>query len=290
MNRELRFVAVLICMLMIVSVAGNGSNHISLLQFHITNGEHNLSWGVEIGEEYTYVLQKNVVSDMFGQFMQNTTMFITDLDEGQKVIARVDSLGEFPDEINSSRFLPSGNCTLIRENDSEVIMENMSMILVPVGDWEFMREISNFSNFMGGPGGFEENESIEGFEFEQVDNEDEWGTSFSGSFLFAIFAITMNMTTIYEKTNGTLKELSFRVNLSGDDILHIVFVKWHPGMETILPGELRLLTLFIITSVTGVVVIIILFIYRRRFGHLPFRGAKGESIEEYLDVSTMESN
>ena len=285
MNRNARFIAGFLCMLMIVSITGNSSNPVSLLHSYRANGEHNLRWGVEIGDEFTYVIQKNLVSDMFKQMMQNNTFFITNLEEGQKVIARVDRLCEFPEEINSSRFLPSGNCTLIRENDSEVIMENMSMILVPIGDWEFLREISNFSSFGRRPGETNESESIEGFEFEQVDNEDEWGTRFSGSFMFAIFVITMNMTTIYEKANGTLKELSFRVNLSGDDMLHIVFVKWHPGMETILPAQLQLLTLFIISSVTCVVVIIILFIYRRRFGHLPLRGPKSESVEEYLEVS-----
>lgn len=237
---------------------------------------HSLEWGVEIGDEFVYVLQKKVVSDMIGQYMQNSTMFIDNIDEGQKVIARVDRLGEFPDEINSSRFLPDANCTLIRENDSEIIMENMSMIVVPIGDWEFLREISNYSSRPEEPG------EQEGFEFELIDNDEEWGTRFSGSFLFAIFAITMNMTTIYEKANGTLKELQFRINVSGDDMLHIVFVKWHPGMETILPGELQLLTLFIFISMGGLIAIIILFMYKRRIGHLPFRGNKGESIVQNM--------
>jgi hypothetical protein len=254
MKIRLFLISVIVIMIMGYDVAAQTANH-------------SLEWGVEIGEEFTYVLQKKVVSDMFGQYMQNSTWFLTDIEEGQKVIARVDSLGEFADEINSSRFLPSGNCTLVRENDSEIIMENLSMILVPIGDWEFMREINNFS--MGNPNRTQEQDD---FEIEIVNTDDEWGTRFSGSFLFAIFAVTMNMTTIYEKTNGTLKELSFRINVSGDDMFHIVFVKWYPGMQTILPGELQLLTLFIFTSLGCVTVIILLFIYRRRYGHLPFRG------------------
>jgi hypothetical protein len=247
MNREL-FLMVLILMMLGSEVAATPN--------------HSLKWGVEIGDEFVYVLQKKVVSDMFGQYMQNSTLFLANIDEGQKVIARVDRLGEFPDEINSSRFLPDANCTLIRENDSEIIMENMSMIVVPIGDWKFLKEISNYSSGYKEPG-------------EQEDNDDEWGTRFSGSFLFAIFAITMNMTTIYEKANGTLKELQFRINVSGDDMLHIVFVRWHPGMETILPAELQLLTLFLFISISGVIAIIILFFYKRRTGHLPFRGNEG---------------
>jgi hypothetical protein len=261
MIRGLRiiFISVLITMIMGSDIAATSN--------------HSLEWGVEIGDEFVYVLQRKLVNEMIGQYMQNSTPFLSELDEGQKVTARVDRLGEFPDEINSSRYLPTANCTLIRENDSQIIMENMSMILVPIGDWEFLREISNFSRSP---------EELEGFEVELIDTDEEWGTRFSGSFLFAIFAITMNMTTIYEKTNGTLKELRFHINVSGDDMLHIVFAKWHPGMETILPGGVQLLTLFLFISMGSVIVIIILFIYKRHYGHMPFRGNKGESVEEYL--------
>ncbi len=225
---------------------------------------HSLEWGVEVGDEITYVLQRKLLDETFGSYLTEFIPFIGQVDEGQRITARVSHLDSIPSIINESSQMPGANCTLIRQNDSEIIMENMFMIIVPIGDWNLSSELGGFSAFGGSnstegpPTNFTSFDDIE-----LVDTDTSWGTIIDTSFAFAIFTITIYMEMLYEKVNGTLTNMRMRVNFGGNDIIDLVFTQWYPGIALILPPELQLLTIGLI-STGAAIVIIVLFFYRRR--------------------------
>ncbi len=208
---------------------------------------HSLQWGVELGQEMTYALQRKVLDPSYSSYFADYAPFLTEMSEGQRLIARVTHLDPIPSIINESSQMPRSNCTLIRMNDSEVIMEDMFMIAVPIGDWDFTSEMSNFSFF--------EEATI-------VDTEDEWGTVIDATFVMALFPISIHMEMIYEKTNGTMKLMQMLVNFAGSDIIDVIFAQWHPGMPLVLPRTWQppfLLTI----ALVGAAGVVILFLGRR---------------------------
>jgi len=224
---------------------------------------HSLEWGVEIGDEITYVLQRKLLDETFGSYLTEFMPFIAEVDEGQKITARVSHLDPIPPLINESSQMPSSNCTLIRQNDSEVIMENMFMVVVPIGDWNISSELGGFA-FFGGNYTSEDPSNFTDFEdIELVDTADRWGTIIDTSFAFAIFTIAIYVEMLYEKVNGTLTNMRMRVNFAGNDIIDLVFTQWYPGIALILPPELQLLTIGLV-SIAVVITLAVVFFYRRR--------------------------
>jgi hypothetical protein len=224
---------------------------------------NSLEWGVDVGDDITYVLQRKLLDETFGSYLSEFMPFISEVDEGQKIIARVTHLDPIPSLINESSQMPWSNCTLIRQNDSEVIMEDMFLVVVPIGDWNFSSELGGFAFF----GGVNESEAPSNFtafdDIELVDTDTTWGTVIDTSFVFGIFPISIYMEMLYEKVNGTLTNMRMRVNFAGNDMIDLVFTQWYPGIMLILPPELQLLTIGLI--LTGVVIIVLIaFIYRRR--------------------------
>ncbi|MFW9799671.1 MAG: hypothetical protein ACFFD9_04500 [Candidatus Thorarchaeota archaeon] len=209
---------------------------------------HSLQWGVEVGYEARYVLQRKVLDPSFGSYLTDYAPFIAGLDVGQSLIARVTHLDPIPAMINESSQMPRSNCTLIRMNDSEVIMEDMFMLVVPVGDWSFTSEMSNFSFFE---------------DASNVETDDEWGTVIDTTFVFALFPVSVYMEMLYEKTNGTMKNMRMRVNFAGNDIIDLAFAKWYPGIPLILPGEIQLGTIIAVSLVGVVGTVLTFFGYRR---------------------------
>ena len=209
---------------------------------------HSLHWGVEVGDEVVLVLQRKVMDPSFVQYLVGYAPFITNVSEGQRVIARVTSLSPIPSLINGSDQIPQSNCTLIRENDSVVVGEDFSMVVIPSGDWDFMTSIGNYT-------------AIEGMTV--INSQDEWGTIMEGSVTWLIFTVTFHIEMRYEKSNGTLKLLRANVDLSGNDIIDIVFAKWQPGMPTVLPAELQGLTVTVVTLVAVLLAGVAFFVWRR---------------------------
>ncbi|MFX1604039.1 MAG: hypothetical protein ACFFCK_11195 [Promethearchaeota archaeon] len=208
---------------------------------------HSLQWGVELGQEVTYALQRKMLDPSYSSYFADYAPFLTEMNEGQRLTAQVTHLDPIPSIINESSQMPRSNCTLIRLNDSEVIMEDMFMIAVPVGDWDFTSEMSNFSFF--------EEATI-------VDTEDEWGTVIDATFVMALFPVSIHMEMIYEKTNGTMKVMQMLVNFAGSDIIDVIFAQWYPGMPLVLPRTWQPPFLLTITII-GVVGVVIIFFGRR---------------------------
>jgi len=210
-----------------------------------------MEWGVEEGDEITYVLQRKYLDEQFGQMFSSFIPFITEVDEGQKVIARIDELSPIIENITIGMF--GANCSMIRENDSEVLMEDMSMIVVPLGIWNLESEESNETTNPRMPG-----------EFEIYNTTDEWGTVMSGEMWFAIFLITFHVEILYYKANGTLSKMWMRMDISGNPSVDVLFAQWQPNMATVIPMGFPIWPVIIYGSIGLVVVLIIAFLWRRR--------------------------
>ncbi|MGY5874397.1 MAG: hypothetical protein RTU30_01515 [Candidatus Thorarchaeota archaeon] len=227
--------------------------------------DQELSWGVEVGDEVKYVLQRKILDPTFGDQMAGMMPFITEVDEGHTIISRVDYLPPIPEAANESTFL-FANCTIIRANDSEVLMEDMQMTVIPIGRWN--ESFSFGAPFGGGPPS-EVNETTDpggGFDmnFEQVNTTDDWGMTMSAQFWIAIFPISFHMEMVYYKANGTLRKLLFTVTMSGNPMFDVLFVQWYPGIVSIVPPEPSLIPYLIAAAIGIPVVLIVVFFVRRR--------------------------
>ncbi|MBD3406259.1 MAG: hypothetical protein GF411_09135 [Candidatus Lokiarchaeota archaeon] len=179
---------------------------------------HSLIWGVSVGDEFTYYMEKKTIDPFVQGYLENMSVpFIDDVEVGQKIIARVTQLESIPDQINttSSRYIPQANCTLIRANDSHVLIENMSMLMMPVRDWDLLTEMNNYTGMDG---------------WTVIDNLGEWGSKFEQSFVFAIFFVDIYLEMVFEKQNGSLSRLQIRVTVTGTEMVDLIFVKWHPDL------------------------------------------------------------
>lgn len=208
-----------------------------------------LEWGIEPGEKFTYVLQRKLVSSENEGFVANYLPFISGINEGQKVIATFTDLDDLPDTIGSYDDLPRSYCTLSRENDSEVLTAGYRIMSVPIGNWSLLREIAEIETTPG---------------LSEVETEDEWGTINKGRIVVDQTTVNVYEEIRYEKENGTLSYLRFRLSALGNDLVDIVFVHWYPGVRTVLPPEIQLSTILIIGIGAAVAIIVAIIVYMRR--------------------------
>ena len=213
---------------------------------------HTLEWGVEVGDEIIYVLEKKELDASFSDQMQGYSFFLDNIDEGENVTARITHLEAIPEFINESRYMPRANCTLLRTNDSEVIADVFPMIAIPAGDWDFTTEMTNLS--------WSEDSTM-------VDTADEWGTSLSTKMIFGIFLISFDMDMRYFKDNGTLSLLSFHVKVGGTVMVNIrlVVFRSEPSTTFVVDDSFPIEQLAIYVGVAAVVIIPLVLIIRRRF-------------------------
>ena len=224
---------------------------------------HSLEWGVSPGEEFTYVLQRAFYADDNSKaFLVSQVPFLAQIQAGQKVLLEVDYLEMIQSSINESTQLPRSYCSLLRENDSALIMSDLPSFVIPVGDWEFLDAIENITGAQG---------------LTLIDTEDEWGTIgvgvISGS---GGSDINVRIEMRYEKENGTLTYLRQKYTTLGNDLIDVIFVQWHPGMPTIVGGGIQTTT-FMIIAVCGITSVIVAFIvYRMIKGKKPLIQQLGE--------------
>lgn len=223
-----------------------------MVSFTPAQSNNNLRWGVQVGDEIILVLQRKVVDPSYAQYFVQYAPFIMNVSEGQRVMANVTYLSAIPSYISASDQMPYSNCTLIRENDSTVVGRDLSMLALPTGDWEFMTGIGNYTGALG---------------MTVINTQEEWGTVMEGSFtMFLIFTVSFHVEMRYDKTNGTLSLMQANVKLGGSTIIDIIFAKWRPDMETVLPADLQLLTIEVV-SIVGVVCIASAYFLWRRHRH-----------------------
>jgi len=219
----------------------------------LAQSNHSLEWGVDPGEEFTYVLQRAYYADINNKaFIVSQLPFLAELEPGQKILLEVDHLDSIYTMINESSQLPRSYCNLRRSNDSALILANLTSFTIPIGDWDFLDEVENITGTEG---------------ISLVDTEDEWGTIGVGVIPGTQGDINVRVEMRYEKENGTLSYLRHKYTTLGNDLIDVIFVHWYPGMPTIIGGGLQTTTIMIIT-VSGVMGLIIAFIV--------YRGIKGK--------------
>ncbi len=207
---------------------------------------HTLEWGVEVGEEFTYVLQRKLVDAAWEQNMNNLIPFLAYLDEGQKILASVEELYAIPTEIDSSN-LPTSNWTLVRENDSVIISTGISGLAFPIGDWDALGEAFNVTGIAG---------------MTLIDTNEEWGTILSGP-LEGSSGIEIYHEQRYEKENGTQVYLRWIISYAGNRLVDIVFVQWHLGIPTVLPAELEITTILLVGLGIAIAIIVGVLVYKK---------------------------
>ncbi len=205
-----------------------------------------LEWGVEVGEEFTYVLQRKLVAAEWEQNMNNLIPFLSYLDEGQKIFASVDELGAIPTEVDPSD-LPTSRWTLVRENDSNTISTGISGFALPIGDWDVLGEAFNVTGIAG---------------MTLIDTNEEWGTILSGP-LEGGSDFQVYHEQRYEKENGTQVYLRWTISYAGNRVVDVVFVQWHPGMPTILAAELEITTILLVGLGIAIAIIVGVLAYKK---------------------------
>jgi hypothetical protein len=215
----------------------------------LAQSNHTLEWGVDFGEEFTYVLQRAFYADSSSEeFIEVQLPLIAELQRGQTVVLEIDQLDTIEDMINETSQLPRSYCNLLRENDSAVIMTDLTGLVIPIGDWEFLDEVGNITGTAG---------------LTLVETEDEWGTIGTGVISGSGGSdINVRIEMRYEKENGTLSYLRHRYTTLGNDLIDVIFVHWYPGMPTIVGGGIQTTTLIII-AVSGLLGLVIAFVVYR---------------------------
>ncbi|MGY5859600.1 MAG: hypothetical protein RTU63_09530 [Candidatus Thorarchaeota archaeon] len=206
---------------------------------------HSLEWGVDVDEEFTYVMQRAYFADpSYRLLIGGSFPFISSMTVGEKTTLRITSLDEIPTLINESSQIPKSSCNLERANDSLLLDSGLTLFVTPKGDWEFVNQISNLTGLT------------------LVDTAEEWGTSGTSSQLAPDGSvITTTMDLRYEKENGTLNYMRLRLSTLSTDLIDVIIVNWHPGIPTVVSGELQLPTILIISigAVVGLIVAIIVY-------------------------------
>ncbi|TFG34104.1 hypothetical protein EU527_04870 [Candidatus Thorarchaeota archaeon] len=214
---------------------------------------HVLEWGVDIGDEYTYVLQKAFFANQnYRDVAVAVFPFIAGLELGQKAILSVDALDEIPNPINESSQMPISSCSMTRGNDSVSIETDLRGFVVPIGDWEFLTEMTNITDMSG---------------VTLIDTEEEWGTKGTATFQAGDGSVvTVSIEIRYEKENGTLNYLRERYSTLGTDLIDIIVVNWHPGMPTVLAAGIQLEVILIISigAVVGLIISSLIYIGRKK--------------------------
>ena len=224
---------------------------------------NSLTWGVEVGEEFTYVLQRAFfASPSYRNVITADFPFLQGLEVGQKAIVSVEDLDTIPNMINDTSELPRSQCVMTRANDSVILSDSLINFVQPIGDWNFLSGMVNLTGFSGAT---------------LIDTQKEWGTKGAGSFRTEDGTIiTISLEMRYEKENGTLNYLHERYSTSGATLIDIIFVNWHPGMPTIVSSGIGLGTILIISTGITVGLIISFIVYIRYSRKKPLVQRLGE--------------
>ncbi len=214
----------------------------------IAQSNHTLEWGVDTEEQFTYVLQRAFFAhEESKQVIQSQIPFVFSLEVGQKVLVQPEVLDDIDAMINTSSQLPRSYSSIRRINDSVLLVESVSSLIIPIGDWDFLTEINDIVGTEG---------------LMLVDTEDEWGTVGEGV-IPGDPDITVSVEMRYERENGTLSYLRHHYTALGEDIIDVIFVHWYPGMPTIVEGGLQVTTILIIVISGASGLIVAYVIYRR---------------------------
>ncbi|MGY5874396.1 MAG: hypothetical protein RTU30_01510 [Candidatus Thorarchaeota archaeon] len=192
-------------------------------------GAHSLEWGVEDGEEYTYVLQRKTLDESGEVYISPFMPFISIVEEGEKVVIDFTLLQVIPSEIVDQQDEPRSYSNLTRVDGTESIVWGLTGFAVPIGDWSFLTQLRNLTNQAG---------------VTVIDDSTHWGYIATGV-LPEQNEVDVYNEVKYEKVNGTLAYMRWRFTTTTSTLIDIIFVQWHPGVPTILGPDLDLGTILL---------------------------------------------
>lgn len=207
----------------------------------IAQPNHTFEWGIEIGETFTYVVQRKIIN-ADPQSVYGWLPFAEDIDEGQMVIVNITGHESIQDEIVDTTDLPATYCAIIRANDSQVIAEDVASLFLPIGDWDLMTEITDAGSTI---------------EYQFIDTEGDWGVRYG----YEINSIQYQIEQTYEKTNGTLRSYRVSIASSSQTFADIIFAHWYEGMPTVLPLDNPLETILLVGIGGAIVLVVALVTY-----------------------------
>ena len=224
---------------------------------------HSQEWGVEVEEEFTYVMQRAYFADPnYALGIAVDLPFILDMTVGEKYTLKVTELDQIPTLINESSQMVNSTCDMQRIDDSVTVVPGLLDFVIPIGDWDFVNEMTNISGLQG---------------VTLIDTDEEWGTSGAGSFSSndgSVITITIDLR--YEKENGTLNYLRHRYSTLGTDLIDIILVNWHQGIPTIAPDDIQMTTILIISIAAVVCLIVSIIVYQGYRSKKPVAQKLGE--------------
>ncbi|MHA1480078.1 MAG: hypothetical protein ACTSQZ_01465 [Candidatus Thorarchaeota archaeon] len=98
-----------------------------------------LEWGVEVDEEFQYVLQRKIVDSTATALLPYWMSFVALLDEGSMFnleVVELDTIPESPDPTDDG---PFSYVVITRDNDSLRIYEdNSTAFILPIGNWQLL--------------------------------------------------------------------------------------------------------------------------------------------------------
>ncbi len=218
---------------------------------------HSLHWGVSAGQEQRYVLQRKFADREVIPYLASFIPVVSVIDEGQTFTVRFTSFDNIPPSFNAINGTPRAYCNVIRENDTQTVLRNVTGFAVPCGDWEYLEHALNLTDQPG---------------ITLINESDTWGYIASGAHP-ASPEISIYNEVRFDKSNGTLVFLRWRFTGAGTTLTDIVIARWYPGIPTVLPMGIDLAP--IILGVIGISLAAVC-------GVLAYRGFRRPSLMERL--------
>ncbi len=206
---------------------------------------HSLEWGVEVGEEFTYALQRKTYNPTGLLMVPYWLLFLLDLEAGDLFTATVMELEFIPENISNTENLPLSHVTLAK--DSTTLEIDSTAFVILVGDWNLQTERLNLTAHP---------------DTTLIDTETEWGTSEESAFSTEGYSFNYRFEWRYEKTNGTLTFVQFTLSSFGSNLIDLVVAQWSEGTPTVIPDDLQLTTILIIVIGGTIGIIVAVLVYK----------------------------
>jgi hypothetical protein len=220
---------------------------ISFSVLPIAASASSLTWGVQVGDQFSYALQRKLLDTSYVPLMPPWMSFVLKLNEGDVFTATVTQLDNISETISSAQDMPFSHVWLSTDNGTTNIKTDASQFVVPIGDWDLQTTLLNVSELP---------------DVTLVNTDTEWGISEDSSFVGGTTAYTYLYEWRYGKEQGTLDSARYRLSTYSGDHIDVIMSKWSEGDPTVLPPEIQPSTILILATAGTVGVIVAFLIYR----------------------------
>ena len=222
--------------------------------------DNQLEWGVQVGDEVSYVLQRKTMESSTIGLLPEWMRFVDAVEEGQRFSLVVESYEEIPLNLASTDLHPLSYSTITRNNDSVLLYANNTGFIIPAGDWDFQTERLEL----------DANPQIN-----LIDNDVEWGFIEEISFDYGEDYVNYYGELRLDKETGAISYARIRAN-AGTFVLDVIFAEWYDGIPTILPPDFDITGVLIIALAVTVGIIVAICVYKGYTNKKPLVQRLGE--------------